>query len=238
MQFLLRSGDADIERYLRLFTLLPLDVISSLIKEHDKDRSKRIPQRRLANELVTMIHGEDKCQEVEAGLKMLYSGQWSTVPSSVTNSSGNAGSDGKQQHITAENAGGTRMLLPRSAVYNKPFASILHAVGFTETKSEANRLIAAGGAYVGSQPGMKGGHLGALGDSLKFLQIMTWPPAETERFVVDEKILVVRKGKWKVRIVELISDLEFVQRGLPSPPGWSLTETAPTDKAQAEAGAS
>ena len=40
-----------------------------------------------------------------------------------------------------------------------------------------------------------------------------WFPEETAKFLIDERMLIMRKGKHNVRIVELISDEEFKKSG-------------------------
>ncbi len=57
-QYFMNSEDADIERYLKLLTLLELEEIADIIKEHNESPEKRIGQKRLAFEVVNIIHGE------------------------------------------------------------------------------------------------------------------------------------------------------------------------------------
>jgi tyrosyl-tRNA synthetase len=56
-QYWLGAADADVEKYLKMFTLLSLEEIAAVIAEHDPDRSRRIAQKRLAVEVTTWVHG-------------------------------------------------------------------------------------------------------------------------------------------------------------------------------------
>ncbi|KAJ4126136.1 tyrosyl-tRNA synthetase [Fusarium oxysporum] len=51
-----------------------------------------------------------------------------------------------------------------------------------------------------------------------------WFPEETAKFLIDERMLIMRKGKHNVRIVELISDEEWKKSGqiYPGQPGTGL----------------
>ena len=61
-QFFLRSADEDVIRYLKVFSLKPLEEIAELEKQMKANPEARIPQKALAEELTLLVHGE-------AGLK-------------------------------------------------------------------------------------------------------------------------------------------------------------------------
>jgi tyrosyl-tRNA synthetase len=66
-QFWMNVSDADAERFIKIFTMLPIDEIASLIEEQQKDPAQRILQKTLARELTTMVHSEaDYLAAVEA----------------------------------------------------------------------------------------------------------------------------------------------------------------------------
>ncbi|MEZ4886977.1 MAG: tyrosine--tRNA ligase [Chitinophagales bacterium] len=58
-QFWLNSSDEDVKRYIRIFTLLDKETIEALEAEHNEAPHQRILQKRLAQEITTMLHGED-----------------------------------------------------------------------------------------------------------------------------------------------------------------------------------
>lgn len=58
-QFWLNSSDEDVKRYIRIFTLLDQETIEALETEHSEAPHRRILQKRLAQEITTMLHGEE-----------------------------------------------------------------------------------------------------------------------------------------------------------------------------------
>lgn len=56
-QFWLNVGDEEAERYIKIFTSLEHDVIDALIAEHREDPARRILQKRLGEEVTTLVHG-------------------------------------------------------------------------------------------------------------------------------------------------------------------------------------
>jgi len=58
-QFWLNVADADAERYIKIFTSLDKDTIDALTEEHKQDPGRRVLQKRLAEEVTTMVHGKE-----------------------------------------------------------------------------------------------------------------------------------------------------------------------------------
>lgn len=56
-QFWLNVSDEDAERYIKIFTMLSKSEIDSLIQEHSQAPHVRVLQKRLAQEVTTMVHG-------------------------------------------------------------------------------------------------------------------------------------------------------------------------------------
>ena len=57
---------------------------------------------------------------------------------------------------------------------------------------------------------------------------MNWNPNETEKYVTEGELLVLRVGKWKVKVVKIVSDEEFDAMGLDAP-GWQEFKDGTTD---------
>ena len=57
-QFWLNTSDEDSEKYIKIFTFLDKDVIDTLIAEHKEAAHLRVLQRRLAEEVTTLVHGK------------------------------------------------------------------------------------------------------------------------------------------------------------------------------------
>ena len=66
-QYWLNSSDEDAERYIKIFTFLTQDEINGLVKEHQDAPHLRVLQKRLADEITTMVHSkEDLNNAIEA----------------------------------------------------------------------------------------------------------------------------------------------------------------------------
>ena len=66
-QFWLNVSDDDAERYIKIFTSLEKEVIDALIEEHRQDPSRRVLQKRLAEEVTVLVHSkEDLDMAIEA----------------------------------------------------------------------------------------------------------------------------------------------------------------------------
>lgn len=58
-QFWLNTTDVDAEKYIKIFTFLDKSTIEALIAEHDLDRGAKILQKRLAEELMVLVHSQE-----------------------------------------------------------------------------------------------------------------------------------------------------------------------------------
>ncbi|MAY73596.1 MAG: tyrosine--tRNA ligase [Phycisphaerae bacterium] len=76
-QFWLNTPDADALRFLRIFTLLPMEEIDSIEAAHAENPAQREAQRRLAQESTRLLHGREAMEQAEAAGKALFSGDLS-----------------------------------------------------------------------------------------------------------------------------------------------------------------
>lgn len=65
-QFWMNVSDDDAKRYIKIFTMLPKDEIDALITEHEQAPHLRVLQKRLAQEVTTMVHSKE---DYEAALE-------------------------------------------------------------------------------------------------------------------------------------------------------------------------
>ncbi len=220
------------ERYLKLFTFMPLPRIKDIMDEHAKEPSKRHAQHALARDVVEMIHGEDEAKNAEASHRMLFaarSGQEKPAPigGDLSNSLNE-----KAPQTNSSNMPTVSIVLPHSLVYHRPIARILHSAGLVSSKSEGHRLAANQGAYIGS----RADGTGRMREDLTFTPVTLFAPYRTKDYIIDGDVLILRVGKWKLKVVKIVSDEEFERRGLTAP-GWEeMKKEAEEAKKEAEEG--
>ncbi len=118
-QFWRNTEDSDVERFLALFTELPIDEVRRLgaLKGADINEAKII----LANEATTLCHGADAAAEAMRTAQQTFA-------------DGGAGDGLPQIELPAAEADGLGMVVA------------LYRVGFAKSNGEARRLIRGGGA--------------------------------------------------------------------------------------------
>jgi tyrosyl-tRNA synthetase len=73
-QYWMQVPDADVERFLLQLTMLPVDEARSIAAAHLEQPHKRAGQRRLAQEITTLVHGAEATANAEAASAILFGG--------------------------------------------------------------------------------------------------------------------------------------------------------------------
>ena len=92
---------------------------------------------------------------------------------------------------------GKRVALPRSHVLNQPLSRVLVHAGLVGSNSEGTRAIAKGGVYVAVN--LAGPNRG----DLSFVPVAVDQRAVATESMLLDGLLVLRMGKWKVRVIEV-----------------------------------
>lgn len=71
-QFWLNASDQDAGRYLRIFTLLNPTTVETLEAQHREAPHQRLLQKRLAEEVTTLVHGEAALKTAQAATQILF----------------------------------------------------------------------------------------------------------------------------------------------------------------------
>ncbi|WP_452229255.1 MULTISPECIES: tyrosine--tRNA ligase [unclassified Lacinutrix] len=72
-QFWLNSSDEDAEKYIKIFTFLDKDTVEALIVEHKEMPHVRLLQKRLAEEVTTLVHSKSDFENAEKASNILFS---------------------------------------------------------------------------------------------------------------------------------------------------------------------
>lgn len=179
-QYFINVPDDIVGTLLKVFTLLPLNVIEGeLLPKHNSDPGLRIAQRVLAREVVDLIHG------VGVGDEMAYiTGFLFPTPDQPFN-------DNVSADKLIENFKRSGILFERTKPAPEEeikLSSILAEIT-GKSKSEMRRLIKAGGVYMG----LDRNQIEDPDDVILF---------DVDHHLIDGKLLLVRVGKQNYYVVE------------------------------------
>jgi tyrosyl-tRNA synthetase len=138
-QYWIRVEDADVGNCLRMLTMLPRQEIESLDAARQQDAAKRDSQRRLAEELTRLVHGEEGLAVARRATDIFYGAEILNL------------SDVQLTEIFADVPS---QQLPHAALTTDgglPIIDALVAAGLAKSKGDARRTAQQGGAYVNNR---------------------------------------------------------------------------------------
>lgn len=140
-QFFLRAEDADVIRYLRTFTFVPLEEIAGLEAEMKAAPEAHAAQKRLAEEVTRMVHGETGLSVARRASSVLFGESMDGL---------------KAEELLGIFANVPSQELPRPEVEGAKVLDLAVRAGFCKSKGEARRLVESGGLYVNNRrvPGL------------------------------------------------------------------------------------
>jgi len=127
-QFWMNTPDADVVRFLRYFTFLPLERINELAESTRNAPEKRDAQRALARDMTALVHGEDAMRKAEAV------------------STARFGKGGAADPSLPEDFGEALRLPTEAAAW--PLWKLIKEARWVASSSEARRLIQGGGVQI------------------------------------------------------------------------------------------
>jgi tyrosyl-tRNA synthetase len=71
-QFWLNTDDESAVEYLKLFTLLNKPTIDAIVADHEEHRGARVAQKRLAQEVTSLVHGKERAESVMRVTDVLF----------------------------------------------------------------------------------------------------------------------------------------------------------------------
>ena len=128
-QFWINTDDRDVERYLKLFTFLPLEEIANAMAEHARDPGKRIAQRLLARDVTARVHGEAAAGQAIETSRQVFTG-----------------------HAPEVIVGMPERKISRAQLQDSSIVELLVESGLATSKADARRGIKGGGFYVNDKP--------------------------------------------------------------------------------------
>lgn len=134
-QFWLNTEDADVVNFLRYFTFLGQDEIAVIAESVEKEPHLRVGQKRLAEEVTRMIHGQEELDKVQTTTDVLFGG----------------GDVSKVDPATLRQAleAAPTLTCERGALPDLP--QMLVDLGLAKSKGQARKDMQAGGVYVNQE---------------------------------------------------------------------------------------
>ncbi|UCH20397.1 MAG: tyrosine--tRNA ligase [Deltaproteobacteria bacterium] len=188
-QYWINTDDRDVERFLALFTFLPMSEITKIaeLQGADLNSAKTV----LAYETTALAHGEKSAEE--AYLKSISNFGVREVPRQVLASS-TIHQSGSLQIVSprpGDNQSAIDIEEPDSYINKSelklgiPAFKLFHSVGLTASSSDARRLIEQGGAYLNAR------------------RIRSFDQLITDQDLDAENMIVLRSGKkrfYKIKV--------------------------------------
>ncbi|KAJ2732941.1 tyrosyl-tRNA synthetase [Coemansia sp. BCRC 34962] len=179
-QFFVKTADADVEKLLKMFTLLPLPRIEQVMLTHREAPERFVAQKLLAAEVTELIHGIPGLQKALCSTAVLFGDQLSSIQQF------------SEQDFVDTFAHDQRMVsVPASDIEGKSVSDIAVLLGSCQSKSAAARLMSAGGLYWNNKP---------------VVDKMWKPLVGTDDFLGQGTIGILRTGKTSHRILRVISN--------------------------------
>ena len=129
-QYFLRAADADVIRYLKVFSMRSLEEIADLEAQMKANPEARIPQKALAEELTRLVHGEKGLEKALGATRTLFGGDVS-------------GKSAEELETIFKDVKSAQM--PKAEVVGKPVYAVAAAAGMFKSNGEARRMAAQGG---------------------------------------------------------------------------------------------
>ena len=181
-QYFVQVADEDVERSLLQFTMLPVREIAEVVEAHQRDPGHREAQRRLANEVTSLVHGQVAAAAAEAAARILFGSPVDDMDEVAIKA---VAAEVPTSDISLTPDGGFD-----AASNSFDLVELLASTGLATSKGDARRGLSEGSVYVNNQSGLRrGSHRGRRSPAARPLPAASPrqappPPAESGRKVI------------------------------------------------------
>jgi tyrosyl-tRNA synthetase len=171
-QFWLNQSDEDSERFIKLFTLIPLEEINTLIEKHREQPSARLLQKELAKYMTCMVHSEEAYNKAIEATNILFGkGTMSDIEKLDEKTFLSAMNDVPKVEVDKDNMSGITVL-ELAAMHDK-----------VPSKTEARKLIKSNGFSINKS------------------KVLSEADKMTDFKLINDKYLLLQKGKKDYTVV-------------------------------------
>ena len=140
-QFWLNASDEDAKKWIKIFTLLPMETIDQLLTEHEQAPQLRILQKRLAAELTTLVHNADDLAFAIRATEILFGNATTEVLQSLN----------EDQLLQVMEGVPTANITLAQLSEGYDFVSLLADTQIFPSKGEARKMWQAGGLSINKE---------------------------------------------------------------------------------------
>ncbi|KAF5325989.1 hypothetical protein D9611_000247 [Ephemerocybe angulata] len=180
-QYFLKSPDAAMSTYLKLFTFLPRNEIDAIVEVHNASPEQRGAQKVLAAEVTEMVHGAAALDRVQTLTTLLFPTSSSTSSSASSDYSNLT----TESIISAFGDSDPRLIyIPENElVESTPIVKLAKRCGLAASNSAAKTLVASRGLYM---------------NNIVVPDIQT---TVSKSQLINDRVLVLRAGKDKLAVI-------------------------------------
>ncbi|KAF8893779.1 hypothetical protein BD779DRAFT_1435384, partial [Infundibulicybe gibba] len=136
-QYFLKVTDADVEKHLKLFTLLSEAQINKTLVAHKGQPEKRIAQRCLASEITEMVHTSDGVRQAETLTRLLFESDYAGLKTN--------------QVVTAMENDSRLAIIEEQEIFGTPITKLASKYGLVSSTSAARSLCLSRGLYLNNE---------------------------------------------------------------------------------------
>lgn len=133
-QYFYRARDDEVQTYLKALTLLPLEAIETIMRQHEQEPSRRHAQVQLASHVTELVRGRAALDAATTATRVLFGTDLAGLSTEAVEAAFEA--DPRLQRR------------PASSIVGHDVARVAADVGIVTSRGEARRAIQGGGLYL------------------------------------------------------------------------------------------
>ncbi|HVZ97896.1 MAG TPA: tyrosine--tRNA ligase [Chitinophagaceae bacterium] len=174
-QFWLNTADADAARFLRVFTFLPKEEIEELIQQHNGNEHTRILQKRLAQELTTLVHSKEDYDFAVKASSILFNNDTAQILRQLD-----------EEQLLQMLEGVPSVETEKNKLFTSDIVTLLTETKIFPSKGEARKMLAGGGVFINKEK------VNSVDEKLD------------KQNLLHDKYLLVQKGKKNYYLVKAV----------------------------------
>ena len=174
-QFWLNTADADAERFLKVFTFLSEKEINDLVEQHKGNEHQRILQKKLAEELICLVHSRTDYEFAVKASTILFNNDTAGILKELN-----------EDQLLQVMEGVPSVEIQAQQLEELDLVSLLAETKILPSKGEAKKMLAGGGIFINKEK--------ALSADEKI----------TADKLLNDKYVLIQKGKKNYYLLKVI----------------------------------